>query len=193
MLRSKAPLGKRVDPIRKLEDIERIKASLLDRPRDHALFVVGINVALRAIDLLSIKAGQVKDLAPGEYFFIAERKTSKRRSVIINKESHRAIHRYLSSRHGLLDTDPLFPSRKGVRSAISRYWLNRMVQSWCEGIKGDYGSHSLRKTWGYQQRVRFKTDTPTLMRAFNHSSEAQTLTYLGVEARDVHAAFMNEI
>ena len=141
-------MGKRVDPIRKLEDIKRIKASLVDRPRDHALFVVGINVALRAIDLLSIKAGQVKDLAPGEYFFIAERKTSKRRSVIINKESHRAIHRYLSRRHGLLDTDPLFPSRKGVRTAISRYWLNRMVQSWCEGIKGDYGSHSLRKTWG---------------------------------------------
>ena len=41
--------------------------------------------------------------------------------------------------------------------------------------------------------VRFRTDTPTLMRAFNHSSEAQTLAYLGVEARDVHAAFMNQI
>ena len=52
---------------------------------------------------------------------------------------------------------------------------------------------TILSTIRYQQRVRFKTDTPTLMRAFNHSSEAQTLTYLGVEAKDVHAAFMNEI
>jgi len=184
-------MGKRVDPIRDQIDIDRIKSGL--EGRDLALFVVGINVALRAVDLLSIKVGQVKGLKPGEYFFLVERKTGKRRSVIINKASHKAIALYLEKRPGALDNEPLFPSRKGVRTPISRYRLNRLVQGWCKGIRGEFGSHSLRKTWGYHQRVRFRTDTPTLMRAFNHSSEAQTLTYLGITPGDVHKAFMNQI
>ena len=186
-------MGKRVDPIRDTADIERIKEELSYCPRDLAIFTVGINVALRAVDLLSITVGQVKELSPGEYFFLTEKKTGKRRSVIINEASHKAINAYLTTRTNAKDSDSLFLSRKGVRTPITRYWLNRMVQKWCQGIKGEFGSHTLRKTWGYHQRVQFRTDTPTLMRAFNHSSEAQTLTYLGVEARDVHAAFMNVV
>ena len=135
----------------------------------------------------------MRGLKPGQYFFLTERKTGKRRSVIINEASHKALSNYLSKRPSAQDHHALFLSRKGWGDPIGPDRLNIMVKKWCEGIKGDYGSHSLRKTWGYHQRVRFKTDTPTLMRAFNHSSEAQTLTYLGVEARDVHAAFMNEI
>ena len=186
-------MGRRVDPIREVGDIEKIKEKLYDTPRNLALFVVGINVALRAIDLLSIKVGHIRGLKPGDYFFLKERKTGKRRSVIINEASHDAISRYLSTKTRLNDEHALFLSRKGWGEAITTDRLNIMVKEWCEDLKGDYGSHSLRKTWGYHQRVRFKTDTPTLMRAFNHSSETQTLTYLGVEAKDVHAAFMNTL
>ena len=186
-------MGKRVDPIRDVADIERIKSELQDSPRDLALFTVGINVALRAVDLLSITVGQVKDLSPGDYFFLIERKTRKRRSVIINEASHAAIRSYLMSRPTAKNDHALFASRKGRGEPIRPDRLNVLVQKWCKGIRGDFGSHSLRKTWGYHQRVQFRTDTPTLMRAFNHSSEAQTLTYLGVEAHDVHAAFMNVV
>ena len=33
--------------------------------------------------------------------------------------------------------------------------VNQKVKSWCRTInlKGNFGSHSLRKTWGYHQRV----------------------------------------
>jgi hypothetical protein len=46
------------------------------------------------------------------------------------------------------DADPLFKSRKGSKS------VNRLVESWCASInlKGNYGSHSLRKTWGAARR-----------------------------------------
>jgi hypothetical protein len=69
--------------------------------------------------------------------------------------------------------------------------LTAMVKSWCRVINltENYGSHTLRKTFGYQQRVTFSLGTPELMWIFNHSSERQTLSYLGIEQdeiRDVH-------
>jgi len=45
----------KVDPIRNKRDIATIKKMLADRPRDPALFTLGINTNLRASDLLRIK------------------------------------------------------------------------------------------------------------------------------------------
>ena len=55
----------KVEPIKKKRDIESIKKMLSDNPRNQALFTIGINTNLRASDLLSIKAGQVRELKPG--------------------------------------------------------------------------------------------------------------------------------
>ena len=68
----------RVEPIRKLEDIERIRQLLADRPRDLALFAVGINTNLRASDIVRLTIGQQwRDLKPLESFEIREKKTKK--------------------------------------------------------------------------------------------------------------------
>jgi hypothetical protein len=53
--------------------------------------------------------------------------------------------------------------------------------------------HSLRKTWGYHQRVTFGADLPTLMTCFNHSTQRQTLKYLCVQPGEVKAIYKNEI
>ena len=75
----------KVEPITKLEDIEQIKHQLKkDQPRDLALFVVGINTALRASDLVRIKTKQVKDLQAGGEIEIKEKKTKKNKRVTLN-------------------------------------------------------------------------------------------------------------
>ena len=185
----------KVDPIRLPSQISMIKKSLRDSPRNLGIFTMGINTALRASDLLRIKLADVEHLSPGEHFTIREKKTGKTKQVTLNKASYLAVKKYLKVRRKTHADAPLFLSRKGGHDAITVRHLNRMVQSWTRkcSLKGRYGSHSLRKTFGYMQRTRFKTDLPTLMVAFNHSSQLQTLTYLGVQADDVHAAFMNEI
>ena len=192
-----ANLGRitKVDPIRLPKQISSIKKHLRDSPRNLAIFTMGINTALRASDLLRIKLADVEHLSPGEHFTIREKKTGKTKQVTLNKASYHAIKQYLKVRRKTHADAPLFLSRQGGNSAICVRHLNDLVKSWAKkcGIKGRYGSHSLRKTFGYMQRTRFKTDLPTLMVAFNHSSQLQTLTYLGVQADDVHAAFMNEI
>ena len=56
----------RVAPIKKIEHIEAIEHLLGGHPRNHTLFVLGINTSLRPGELLNIRVGDVKNLATGE-------------------------------------------------------------------------------------------------------------------------------
>lgn len=185
----------RVEPIREPKDIKSIKRLLDDKPRDYCLFVMGINTNLRASDLLKIKVGQVRYLSPGEHFTIKEKKTSKPRNITLNKTVFDAIRRLLEEMgNDFDDTALLFQSRKG-NGQLSTSSLNALVKSWCKAInlRGNFGSHTLRKTWGYQQRVQFNTSVPILMECFNHSSQRMTLQYLGIQPTELRDTFMQEI
>jgi integrase len=181
----------KVEPIRSTKSINSIKKLLSDRPRDYCLFVTGINTNLRASDLLQIKAGQVRTARPMDEIEIRERKTRKRRRVSLNKSSVEAIKRLLASReYG--DDEPLFSGRGGSLTVPS---VNRLVKGWCDAInlKGNFGSHSLRKTFGYHQRVTFGRGVAELMVVFNHSSEKQTLDYLCVQPEEIKSIYANEL
>ena len=52
----------KVEPIRTVNAINKLKQYLAPSPRNLALFVVGINTAYRASELLSIRLGQVRHL-----------------------------------------------------------------------------------------------------------------------------------
>ena len=63
----------KVDPIKKTKDIDTIKKLLSDNPRNHALFVLGINTNLRASDLCQITVGMVRNLKPMDEIEIKEK------------------------------------------------------------------------------------------------------------------------
>lgn len=184
----------KVDPIRDPKDIKLIKKMLADNPRNLCLFVVACNTALRASDLLKIRIGQVRDLEPGRFFTVRERKTGKERSITVNNTVHEAIKSLLKTMPDAQDHEPLFQSRKG-KQALCVPYFSGLVKGWCReaNLKGNFGSHSCRKTTGYQLRVQHRVDIPTLMVLFNHSTQRQTLTYLGIQESDIKSAYMNEI
>jgi integrase len=155
------------------------------------LFTLGINTNLRASDLLGIKVAQVRHLAPGDELTLKERKTGKHRRITVNKAVADTIQSLLSSRK-CKDSDPLFLGQRGPLTVPS---VNRLVKLWCAAInlRGNYGSHTLRKTWGYHQRVTFQRGIPELMVAFNHSSQRQTLDYLCVQPEEIKDMYMNEL
>lgn len=186
--------SKTVDPIRDLADVTVIKRLLADRPRDLALFTVGANTNLRASDLLRITVGHVRHLQAGESFNLIERKTSKARRVTINNSIAKVVQTLLLTLGEAQDEDLLFQSRKG-KGQLTTIQLNRLVKSWCvaANIKGNFGSHTLRKTWAHAQYKHFGAELPALMRALNHSSQAVTLGYIGLQERDVADMFANEI
>jgi integrase len=181
----------KVEPIKSKRDIRSIKKLISDNPRNIALFTIGINTNLRASDLLRIKAGQVRDLKPGESIEIKEKKTGKFRRINLNKSCIQAIQRLLQSRD-YNDDEPLFTGQRGPLTVPS---VNRLVKQWCRAInlKGNYGSHSLRKTWGYHQRVSFGIDIPRLMVCFNHSTQRQTLDYLCIQPEEIRTVYQNEL
>jgi len=184
----------KVDPIRDPKDIRLIKRLLADSPRDLAIFTLGINTNLRASDLLRITVGQVRHLKAGDHFLIREQKTGKLRDVTVNKNVQEALQSLLATMPDVGDGEMVFQSRKG-RQALTVSYLNALVKTWCRevNLKGNFGSHTLRKTFGYIHRTVFNTDVPTLMHMFNHSSQRQTLTYLGIQPSEIKEAYLREI
>ena len=182
----------KVESIRSTKDIASIKKLLSDRPRDYCIFVLGINTNLRASDLLQIRAGQVRSLKPMGEIELREKKTGKRRRISLNKTCTDAIKRLLTSRdYG--DDESLFCGRSGQPLTVPS--INRLVKEWCSAINlsGNFGSHSLRKSFGYHQRVTFGRGVAELMVVFNHSSERQTLDYLCVQPAEVKSIYANEL
>lgn len=182
----------RVEPIKNPKDIDTIKKLLKNKPRDFALFTIGINTNLRASDLLSIKVGQVRNLKPMDEITLVEKKTGKHRRINLNKTCINAINCLLATSSYSDDSGYLFT---GQRGRLTVPYLNALVKRWCKSINlsGNYGSHTLRKTWGYFQRVHFSAGLPELMEAFNHSTQRQTMTYLCIQPDEIKKIYSNEI
>ena len=181
----------KVEPIKNAKDIQTIKKLLTDNPRNYALFVLGINTNLRASDLCRIIAGIVWYLNPMDELEIKEKKTGKSRRITLNMACVDAIQRLLKSR-SFKDDDQLF---QGQRGPITPITIHALVKKWCSDInlKGNYGSHTLRKTWGYHQRVSYGVGIPELMVCFNHSSQKQTLDYLCIQPDEIKNIYANEL
>jgi len=185
----------KVQPIRDVKAIKRIKAILkADSPRNYCLFVLGINTAYRINELLSIKLFQVSSLSTGDVLDLKQSKNSRYRATTLNRAAYEALHLWLSVYDRPFANAPLFPSRK-TGSALTVSTCSNMVKQWCAdvGLEGNFGSHSLRKTWGYHQRVRFNQPTALISRALGHNSEKETITYLGIQSTEIGELYENEV
>ena len=181
----------RVEAIKNLKDIKSIKKLLSDKPRDLCLFTLGINTNLRASDLLKIKIGQVKDLKPGDELTLNETKTGKHRRITLNKAVVSSIQGLINSKE-YNDEDPLFVGQRGILTVPS---VNRLVKQWCKAInlKGNYGSHSLRKAFGYHQRKTFGRGIPELIVSDRTGVQRQTLDYLCIQPDEIKDIYLNEL
>ena len=180
-------------PIRKTKDISAIAKLTQDNPRDHLLFIMGVNNGLRIGDLVKLKVKDVKNLKIGDTVSIVEGKTGKKNVLVINKTVHKALKNYLEKVKPN-DQDYLFPSRKG-NSNIQSQAVSKLVKKWTKAInlKGNYGCHSLRKTFGYIQRTQYGVGFEILCKRYNHSSPSITMHYLGIQDKEVHGILMNDI
>ena len=180
-----------VQPIRDPKKIAQIKNQLKGaaRFRDLLLFVMGINTALRISDLLNLTIGQLVDErgAIRQTFTIKEEKRGKRNVVTINASIREALALYLTEFEAI-QANPahfVFFSTKHAdhdyTRPLTRERAWQLVSQMCRaaGLSGNYGTHTLRKTWGYHAR---KSGVPMeiIMEKLNHTSFAMTKRYLGI-------------
>lgn len=180
-----------VDPIRDRRAIKRIRKLLAGQTRNTCIFNLGINTAFRASELLRIRVQQVRELRFGDDLVIKQPKTQKYRRVTLNNVCIESIQHWLAE-SGLEDDQFLF---QGQRGPLTVPTLSRLVKQWCAdvGLHGNFASHTLRKTWGYWQRIGNNTPIPLLMVAFGHSTQQQTLDYLGIQDDEIKSVYLMEI
>lgn len=171
-----------VEPIRSKRDIERMKKAL--HGRDLLLFIFGINSSLRISDILALKVGDVRGK---QSLTLKEIKTGKAKSFPLNQSIQKAVKQLVPATAA--DDAPLFPSRKGNK-AISRVQAYRILNAAAEraGLDIQIGTHTLRKTMAlhaYESGV----DIALLMNVLNHSSQRETLRYIGITQDKVNNVF----
>jgi integrase len=187
----------KVEPITDLDAIEKIRHLLKDKPRDLAIFDIGINTNLRAIDLTQIRVGQVRGLHVGDDMVLRESKTGKERRITINERVYMAIRNVLATLpHDTPDTALLFQSQKTMgQKPLTTSYINLLVKRWCKaiGLRGNYGAHTLRKTFGFIHRKVHCTPLVDLMAMFNHNTQKQTLVYLCIQPEEIRNHYLKVI
>ncbi|MGH1375809.1 MAG: tyrosine-type recombinase/integrase [Alphaproteobacteria bacterium] len=181
----------KVEPIRLTSAIMAINEHLQDQPRNLCLFILGINTAYRAGELLSLRVADVSHLKVGDILEIKQLKNHKYRQATLNGAAYHALNSWLAVHPNPTPSAYLFLSQRG--GAITVSTLCNYMKLWCShaGLNGNFGSHTLRKTWGFHQRTMNKdADVSLLMRAFGHASEAQTLSYLGIQPKEVRDLYL---
>jgi integrase len=185
-----------VEPIRDRKKIAQIKNLLRGqgRCRDLLLFVVGINTALRISDLLQLR---VSHFLKGKNkivrrFWIKEQKRGKRHEVVINNSVREVLEEFLAAYPTITD-DPnnyMFFNTKvnSFQVPIKRGQAWKFIKTICRegGLNGNFGTHSLRKTWGYHARLQ-GVDLALIMHKLNHESIAYTKRYLGITDDELEA------
>lgn len=170
-------------------------------------FTLGINLGLRANELLDLKMNQVfspdgsvrliedeEDTSDG--IDIYQSKTKKHRTVFLNAACKDALEWAFPIKGAYLHSEEyLFPSREGGAIQVGTFRKVLKESAAACGLKQNIGTHTCRKTWGWHQHKynseKANLDITMLQRAFGHSSPEVTLRYLGITDEEDKALYKN--
>ena len=182
-----------VAPIKDMGKIQAIKIFLRRSSlRNEALFVFGINTALRIGDLLSLRVEDVADDGGNvlDTVIVYEKKTGKTKQFPINKSVKGALEAYLKTRPHSVSDEPLFPSRNGG-CHLSRWRARRILHTAGKAVGLDrIGTHSLRKTFGYHVYKKTGGNLGLVQKLLNHSSSGDTLRYIGIDREEMNDIYL---
>ena len=161
-----------------------IKKHTKEPLRNLIIFNLGINNGIRTNDILKLK---IKDVWGKEYTTIRESKTGKQREIRLNVANlQNDIKKYVGNMKWD-DNTYLFRSYKNPSEPIKTIAVYRMFKRINEQSGGQLPhltAHSMRRTFGYQYYKKTH-DIVTLMKLFNHSKQAITLRYIGIEREEI--------
>ena len=187
-----------IDVFNKHIDEAQTETQRMIASRNKMLFLIGINIGLRASDLVALKwnfffndNGEFKDS-----YSLQPKKTKKTKKFVklyLNQVVRKAITDYIEQ-YPIQDmNDYLFKSRKGDGAISERALWKIIVDAAADaGLDGNYGSHSLRKSFGFwvwHNAEDKEKALVMLMAIFNHSSVATTKKYIGIMDEEIEDVF----
>lgn len=207
-----------VEPLTELEDIAKIKEYFKEKietstgyekdifARNLLLFTVGINSGYRVSDLVTLTWGdffQADNKTFRDRKSRKEKKTGKIKQLYINKSIEKAITDYLAIMGDKVTVEQdryIFVNhRVSSDKPICKETVASMIKDVTKacGIKGNYNTHSLRKTFGYQLYMMLTNQgnslaLPIVQQELNHRNQSDTLRYLGLHYKN-RAKLVNEL
>lgn len=156
---------------------ELIKTKTKDPLRNLLIFNIGINNGIRTNDILKLK---VADVLGKDATTIIESKTGKQRKLRLNVANIKDDLAELCKHKQ--PSDYVFTSYKDPKAPIQTVTIYRLFKRLASEHPSLHGltAHSMRRTFGYQYYQKTK-NVVALMKLFNHSSQAVTLRYIGIE------------
>ena len=166
--------------------------------RNKMLFLIGVNVGLRASDLMQLRWSYFykNDMTFKDFYMLQPkktRKTGKFVKIFFNQTVKKAIENYVEDYPVEDLNNYLFKSRKGDNPITERgLWKIIVDVASDAGIEKNVGSHSLRKTWArniYDNADDKSEALVMLQECLRHSDSLTTLRYISImddEKKDMY-------
>ncbi len=180
-----------MDAVRTDEEVQKIYSLLKKHGSDDYahIWAIGVNVALRISDLLSLTYEDIQHNSQGPYIEIKEIKTGKDRLIQMNQQSMEIVtHRrtiypddiYLFQTHG--------NRGKGAIKALSRGAVAAKFKEVGSILGLKLGTHSMRKTRGYIMHSRGES-IEQICKVLNQSTTTITMRYIGLTEETTQATY----
>jgi integrase len=144
----------------------------LGNHRNSLLWALGITTGLRISDLLELRLADflTPDGDVAESITIKEQKTGQGRTIILAPIVLEGLAAY---RDSITEGEKLF--------AITREQARRLIKRWCDdcGLRGNYGTHTMRKTFATIAYDNSGGDPVTTARVTGHTNPSQLMAYIG--------------
>lgn len=166
--------------------------------RNKMLFLIGVNVGLRASDLMQLRWSYFykNDMTFKEFYVLQpkkQKKTGKFVKIFFNQTVKKTVENYVNDYPIENLDDYLFKSRKGNNPITERGLWKIIVDVAADaGIEKNVGSHSLRKTWArniYDNAEDKGGALVMLQECLKHSDSLTTLRYISImdeEKKDMY-------
>jgi integrase len=175
-------------PIKDSNVLKEVQDTLLHNfkagRRNYTIFQVGKATLLRVSDVMKLRWADVftESETVRQNAFIHDQKTGKANLLYLKpvQANLLAYQAWLQENH--LASDWLFPSIQHPDRHITEKQFYKIMSKVGDLLGINYlGTHTMRKTGAYRVYTQSNYNIGLVMHLLNHSSEAMTLAYLGLD------------
>ena len=175
-------------PIKDSNILHEVQDTLLNNfrygRRNYTIFQVGKATLLRVSDVLALRRNEIfnDDGTIKKNAYIRDKKTDKPNTLYLKPVNQDLIDYLQWLNENKIQSDWLFPSIKHPDRHITEKQYYKVMAKTGDLLGINYlGTHTMRKTGAYRVYTQTHYNIGLVMSLLNHSSEAMTLKYLGLD------------
>jgi integrase len=175
-------------PIKDSNVLHEVQDTLLNNfrfgRRNYTIFQVGKATLLRASDVLALRRNEIfdNDGTIKKNAYIRDKKTNKSNILYLKPVKQDLLDYYAWLQENNIRSEWLFPSTTHHNRHITEKQFYKIMAKVGDLLGINYlGTHTMRKTGAYRVYTQSNYNIGLVMTLLNHSSEAMTLKYLGLD------------